>query len=162
MMNKISQEELYEKFKPKVEVYVFGKISDRNDAEDIVSEIFLKILRSIHTYDEEKASLSTWIYTITQNTVVDYFRSKRDLISLPDEVLDDYITESEIFDDTLDGLSDALGHLPECERDLIILHYYHGFTLKKIGGMLNKSYITVKVMHRRALNNIRRLMCPKN
>ena len=162
MMNKISQEELYEKFKPKVEGYVFGKISDRNDAEDIVSEIFLKILRSIHTYDEEKASLSTWIYTITQNTVVDYFRSKRNEISLPDEVIDDYITEPEIFDDTLDSLSDALEHLPECERDLIILHYYNGFTLKKIGGMMNKSYITVKVMHRRALNNIRRLMCPKN
>ena len=58
-------------------------------------------------------------------------------------------------DDALDALADALLALKEKERDLIILHYYSGHTLKTVAEMMGMSYINAKVIHKKALNALR-------
>ena len=67
-------EKIYLDYKDKVFRYVLGKVRNTQDAEDVTSEIFLKVQSSLDSYDEEKATLSTWIYTITHNTVCTYYR----------------------------------------------------------------------------------------
>ena len=61
-------------------------------------------------------------------------------------------------DSNLDDLADALTQLGELERDLIILYYYSGYTLKSVANMMNISYIYAKVIHKNALNELRTLM----
>ena len=58
----------------------------------------------------------------------------------------------------LDELSDALAQLNERERDLIILQYYSGYTLKCVADMMDISYIYAKVIHKKALHELRLLM----
>ena len=130
-----------------------GKIQDPHDVEDLVSAVFMKIVQKLDSYDPAKASVSTWVYTITRNTVTDHFRTQRTLVTLEDYMVDEQ--PEELTDDALDSLADALLALKERERDLIVLHYYSGHTLKTVAEMMGMSYINAKVIHKKALAALR-------
>ncbi len=145
--------QIYEEFQTKVRAYVRGKIQDPHDVEDLVSAVFMKVVQKLDTFDPAKASVSTWVYTITRNTVTDYFRTRRSMVAFEDYMVDE--VPSEMTDDALGGLADALLTLKEKERDLIVLHYYTGHTLKTVAEMMGMSYINAKVIHKKALAALR-------
>ncbi len=148
------QEKIYAEFSGKVKGYVSSHVENTHDREDVISEVFLKVYSSLDRFDKAKASVSTWIYTITKNTVIDYYRSKRAFETLSENTTD----EDDSLDLDIDALADALSKLGERERDLIILHYYSGYTLKSIAEMMNISYIYAKVIHKKALGELEGLM----
>ena len=128
--------------------------------EDLVSAVFMKIVQKLDSYDPTKASVSTGVYTITCNTVTDHFRTQRTLVTLEDYMVNDQPTE--LTDDALDSLADALDSLADAllalkekARDLIVLHYYTGHTLKDTAEMMGMSYINAKVIHKKALESLR-------
>jgi len=147
-----STEDIYLAYHDKVSAYVHGKVDNHYDAEDLVSQVFEKVYGKLHTFDETKASLSTWIYTITRNTVTDHFRTSRIHASY-DEAYE--LSALEKDRDVLDTLADALMTLNVRERDLILLHYYKGLTLKEVAGKMGMSYINAKVIHKKALIGLR-------
>ena len=146
-------EQIYLQYHDKVRAYVRGKIQDSHDVEDLVSAVFMKIVQKLGSYDPDKASVSTWVYTITSNTVMDHFRTRRTLVALEDYMVDE--APVKLTDDVLDSLADALLALKEKERDLIVLHYYTGYTLKTVAEMMGMSYINAKVIHKKALEGLR-------
>ena len=150
----ITAEQVYLQYHSKVNAYVRGKVNNAHDAEELVSTVFLKIVQKLDHFDPEKASLSTWVYTITRNTVTDHFRTHRTMVAFEDYMLDD-VAEPELSDDALEALADALLTLKEKERDLIVLHYYMGHTLKVVADMMGMSYINAKVIHKKALTVLR-------
>lgn len=88
-MNRTEEREaLYTAYSEKVRGYVFGKVANRHDAEDLVSDVFLKAYEKYPTFDANRASVSTWLYTITRNTVIDYFRTHRPGVELPHDLPD--------------------------------------------------------------------------
>ena len=146
-------EQIYLQYHDKVRAYVRGKIQDPHDVEDLVSAVFMKIVQKLDSYDPAKASVSTWVYAITRNTVTDHFRTRRSMVALEDYMADEQ--PEELADDALDSLADALLALREKERDLIVLHYYTGHTLKEVAEMMGMSYINAKVIHKKALESLR-------
>lgn len=145
--------QIYLDFHGKVSGYVRGKVADTYEAEDVVSSVFMKVYGRLDTFDINRASLSTWIYTITRSTVVDYYRKKKTNVEFADymsleEMGGSYGNDEE----ALDKLAEALLHLKEKERDVIVLHYYKGYTLKAIAEMMKMSYVNAKVLHKKALN----------
>ena len=146
-------EQVYKEYQPKVRAYVRGKIQDPHDVEDLVSAVFMKVVKKLDSFDPAKASVSTWVYTITRNTVTDYFRTRRAMVALEDYMADE--KPEELTDDALDSLADALLSLREKERDLIVLHYYTGHTLKEVAEMMGMSYINAKTIHKKALTGLR-------
>lgn len=68
---------LYEKYLPQIFGYVSRRIGDREEVEDLVSNIFLKVVENIGKFNAEKSSFKTWLYTITTNTMIDYFRTRK-------------------------------------------------------------------------------------
>ena len=149
----INAEQIYLQYHDKVRAYVRSKIQDPHDVEDLVSAVFMKIVQKLDSYDSAKASVSTWVYTITRNTVTDHFRARRALVALEDYMVDE--APMELGYDALDSLADALLALKERERDLIVLHYYTGHTLKEVAEMMGMSYINAKVIHKKALESLR-------
>ena len=134
-MNKTDvMEKIYLEYREKVFRYVRGKVANAADAEDVTSEIFLKVQTSLDAYDEEKATLSTWIYTITHNTVCNYYREQsRCALSLEENALcsdtDDGVV-AEIENEILkENLAIAFETLTEREQDVIVLYYYHEIPL---------------------------------
>lgn len=153
------KEALYTEYAGKVRGYVFAKLSNRADAEDLVSEIFVKACEKYPTFDAGRASVSTWLYTITRNTVIDYFRAHRIYAELPEDLpdtagVDDGLLQRE----SLQLLGDALKRLDDRSRALIVLRYYKGLSLKDTAARLGISYAYVKLLHRDALRLLREYM----
>ncbi len=124
-----------------------------------MQDVFVKVFKNLDKFDSSKASMSTWIYTITANTVNDWFRTRKVSSELPETVMSDEDIESAMLDsETLERLSKALAGLDERERDVIVIHYYRGEELKSIAEHMNVSYSTVKNIHRKALEHLRRNM----
>ncbi|MBE5810095.1 MAG: RNA polymerase sigma factor [Clostridiales bacterium] len=146
-------EQIYLQYHDKVRAYVRSKIQDPHDVEDLVSAVFMKVVQKLDSYDPTKSSVSTWVYTITRNTVTDHFRTRRTLVALEDYMADE--APEELNDGVLDSLADALLALKEKERSLIVLHYYTGHTLKEVAEMMGMSYINAKVVHKKALDSLR-------
>ncbi len=156
----LTEEEIYTQYKDKVFGYVRNHVNSPEDAEDITSDIFVKIYSKIDTYDESKASLSTWIYSMTSNTVIDYYRTNHIHSEIPEDLTDERssIEDEVLTKESLEALADALEQLPQELRDIIILRYYKGLTLQEIAGKMNLSYGVTKLRHREALGKLRDLI----
>lgn len=150
------QEQLYLEYKEKVSRYISAKITNPQEAEDLVSSVFVKVFAALPGFDERKASISTWIYTIARNTLTDYFRTARQHCELPEELVSgEQVEERLLGSEQLDELVEALLQLVPRERDLEILHYYHGHTLKAVAQRMGISYSYAKLLHSRALKELR-------
>ena len=150
-----NQEEIYEQFRPKVFSYLYYKINDYYEAEDITEDVFLKVFKRLDTFDETKLSLNTWIFNITKNTLIDYYRTKKDSLELLDNY--EYVDEHQNDVDPLmvNDLANALDTLPELQKDIIVLRYYENYTLKEIAEKLSISYGVCKLRHNEALNSLK-------
>lgn len=148
----LDYEQIYIEYKDRVSGYIFSHISNSDDTRDLVSSVFTKILQSSASYRGDPNSISSFIYRITQNLVIDYYRTKK----IQDEVSESLVASQSIEDDffkqsTLDFLADALALLPDFERDIVILHYYKNISLKKIAIKLQSTDGKVKLAHSRAI-----------
>ena len=158
-MNKQDGGFIYTQYRDKVFGFVRSKIVNQTEAEDIVQTVFLKVYSNLDKYDETKASLSTWIYTITRNTVYDYLKEKRDHPVL--ELVDNTVDSAEEPDDSLlnqealEELACALQKLPQNQRDIIILIYYHGKPKTEVAKILDITYGQLRYLHDKALSRLK-------
>lgn len=166
-MNELTQ--VYAEHHSRILGYVCNRVGDLTLAEDITSEIFLKIAEHLGEFDPAKSNLTTWVYTITNRTLTDYFRGRRVFVEipedngengpLPEELIDrSSLDEKLLLEDQLQLLASALKALPQRDRDLIVLHYFNGLTLKTVAEEMGMSYINAKVVHRKVLNKLKDLM----
>lgn len=148
---------LYNEYHRKVMGYIRARVTRWADAEDLCSQVFEKVYMKMESFDETKASVSTWIFTITRNTVIDYFRRNR-----PTEELDENLSDNTELDEdllnseSLTELAEALRALPEEMRDIIVLRYYDGKPLTEIAEMMGLSYGAVKLRHQGALAKLKK------
>ncbi len=149
--------QIYKDYHGKVLGYLRNQVNNTDTAEDIAADVFLKVYEKIDTFDDSKSSLSTWIFTITRNKLTDFYRTRRVMPEVPEtfaapiSLEDDVCSESE-----LETLADALESLDTRERDIIVLRYYSGMTLKEIAEKMNISYAYVKVLQNKALSQLRK------
>lgn len=154
--------EIYARYRDKVFGFVRSKIFNQTEAEDIVQSVFLKVFRNIGKYDKNKSSLSTWIYTITRNTVYDYLKKRRDYTEL-DLIENTVRSEDEtdkaiLSEETLEELARALKKLSQTERDVIILTYYHSKKKTEVAEILGITYGQLRYLHDKALSRLSELM----
>ena len=152
-------ETLYTQYSSKVTGYIYTRIRNRADAEDLCADVFEKVQRKLAEFDPARASVSTWIFTITRNTVIDYYRRSKPTEELDENLSDNLeIDESLLNTETLSELAGALRALPEELRDLIVLRYYDGKPLTEIAEMMGLSYGAVKLRHQSALAKLRKAL----
>ena len=156
----ISNEEIYLKYKDKVLGYIRNHVNSPEDAEDLCSDVFIKIYSKIDTFDETKASLSTWIYAMTSNTVIDFYRTNHIHSEIPEDLAEDKsLIEDEVLNnESLEELAGALRSLPQEQMDIIVLRYYKGLTLQEVAEKMNLSYGVTKLRHREALGRLKDLL----
>lgn len=150
--------------------YICRIIYDKNDAEDITQEAFVKAWRNIKKFDQEK-NFKTWIFTIARNTAIDYLRKRKEIpfskLQDPDdeENFDEKITDIEPLPDEIFGrkelsrdLERALAEIRPDFREILILHYSENMTFQEISEVVGKPLNTVKSQHRRALSGLRKIL----
>lgn len=77
--------QIYEEYYSQIYNYIYYRLLHREETEDLVSQVFLKAAEHMDIYDPAKASYGTWIFRIAKNQLIDYFRTRRDTVSLDDE-----------------------------------------------------------------------------
>lgn len=171
-MGKLTVEQVYSDFHEKILWFILSRINDRDQAEDITEDIFVKIAEHLSSFDPEKASIVTWVYTIANRSLTDYYRKCKVFVELPEDngedgklptalVDDEDLDKNLLMEEQLHELAAALKKLPEREMDLIILHYYYGFTLKEIAVKMAMSYANAKVVHGKALAKLNKELAGK-
>lgn len=157
MITAEGREAIYLECEPKVRRYIAARVANPQDAEDLTSEVFLKVYRQLDCFDESRAAVSTWVYAITRNAVIDYYRTRRIQSEVPETLAAGGDMEEAIFRaDTLEALAVALEALDERRRDIIILRYYRGLTLREIARRMNLSYAYIKTLQNSALAELKR------
>ena len=158
-MTDLNIEQIYAAYSGKVMGYISARIRNHADAEDLCTDVFMKVQQRLADYDQSKAAIGTWIFTITRNTLIDHFRRKK-----PSEELDENLSEDSELDEhllnteTLGELASSLRRLPQQLMDIIVLRYYDGKPLTEIAAMMNLSYGAVKLRHQNALLMLRQMM----
>lgn len=82
---------IYNAFYSEILNYVTYKMNNRMVAEDITSEVFVKVYNNLETYDSSKAQFNTWLYFIANNTIIDYYRKNKNVnnVSISDYINDE-------------------------------------------------------------------------
>lgn len=129
----------------------FRICGNREEAEEIIQDSFLKAFRSLGTF-KMKSSFATWLYRIVYNTAVSSVRSGRKIIVSLDEnpgALNDFYERSET-DHQADTdhrnkiVNFALQKLDEEDRGIIILYYYEELSVEEISGVTGLSVSAIK------------------
>lgn len=158
-MKSPSWEEIYSAYSGKVMGYLMARVQHRADAEDLCADVFEKVFRRIGEYDQSKASLNTWIFTITRNTLIDHYRKTKPSEELDENLPDDAeLDTSMLEEETLSELAAALRQLPQELRDIIVLFYYDRKPMTEIADLMRLSYGAVKLRHQKALTMLKRAM----
>ena len=152
-------EQIYRDYHDRVLAFFRSRLSRYEDAEDLCADVFIKVYRRLPDFDRSKASLSTWIYTISRNTLTDHFRTRRETEELPENLPSpDGVDQHYLKEETLAELARALGTLPEELRDIIVLRYSENLSLTEVAQRMNLSYGMVKVKHKKALEALKAQM----
>ena len=149
------QSEVYSLYYNKVFGYVLNRVRSRADAEDITSEVFLKVFSKSDEFDLHRSGASTYIFRVMQTTLADFYRKNRIVYTSLEEVSDE-IDETENLDGLLTFLDDALDTLTERELAIVILHYYHGLSHKEVAKKMQLSYVNVRQICHVALEKLRK------
>lgn len=158
-MNRLDTSMIYREYHDKVMGYICTHLNSRDDAEDLCQDVFEKVFMKLESFDPQKASLSTWIYSITRNSVIDFYRKSRPTTEIDENLASDGEVDDDLLqNETLSELAEGLRKLPAQLQKIIIWRYYDGLPLTDIAERLNLSYGAVKIRHAKALQELRMSM----
>ena len=149
--------ELYEIYLPKIFAYITRRINDRDEAEDLVSNIFLRVVENIKGFNPSKSSFKTWIYTIATNMMIDFFRSnakkKTCCIETAESVADTTLNPAEEAQNAeqKDKVFSAIRSLPERHQKVLLLRYCSDLSIVETAAALGVTENNVSVIIHRAL-----------
>ncbi|PAB60114.1 RNA polymerase sigma factor SigZ [Anaeromicrobium sediminis] len=143
---------IWNEFSSELYKYINGKVKNKCDAEDILQDIFVKIYKNIDKVDKQ-SKLKSWIYKITKNTIIDYYRKKKD-ITVDIEKLEKGLEEDNNSDNMNEEISKCLEkmifELPKKYQEVIELYDMKGMKHKEISEKLHVTMSCSKMRVQRA------------
>ena len=152
--------------------FVFRLAGDRDAAEDITQETFVKAWKNLKRFDQSR-NFKTWIFTIAKNTTYDWLKKKKEIpfSSFTDDegeswlenVADENILSDEILarKDIAEEFDAILQKIPPHYRAILLLHYKEDFSLHEIAEILGEPYNTIKSRHQRGLGRLKKELAQK-
>jgi RNA polymerase sigma-70 factor (ECF subfamily) len=159
----VAFEELYQQYSDLIYRFVYVRVEDRQTAEDIAANVFLKMWQKINGYKFQGVPFRAWLYRIARNAVIDHYRMRKETAPL----------ESIVF--FRDGKSDALFHAVESSLELSslkglllnsmtteqfrvwILKEYFSLSPEEISAVVNKRQGAVRALLMRARNSVQKI-----
>jgi RNA polymerase sigma-70 factor (ECF subfamily) len=140
--------------------FIYAKVGNREAAEDLTSQVFLKAARWLGD-DHSAASIRGWLYTTARSTIVDYWREQSHYQRVPLDEVDAVLfcgpaMPAEVPRTRARALR-LLAALPERDREVLRLRFLHGYTAREIGEALGLTVANVRVLQMRALRRAAQL-----
>ncbi|MGB1251061.1 MAG: sigma-70 family RNA polymerase sigma factor [Candidatus Promineifilaceae bacterium] len=153
---------IYEQYYAKIYSYIYYRIHDQPLAEDLAADVFVRLVKSIGSFEERGRPLLAWLYTIAGNLLRDHIRRAKRIEFSP---IDDREFASDedptrALDLSFDSqrLVNALQHLTEEQANVILLKFVQGLSNAEVGRIIGKKEGSVKSLQHRALRSLKRLL----
>ena len=164
-----SLEILIYRHKSKIYNFIFSKVMNRDTAEDIFQETFIKVIKTLKNgvYNEEGKFLS-WVMRISHNLIIDYFRKHNRMPKF--EADDDYdvfqfITDNSpnaennlIKNQVVNDIQNLITELPEDQKEVLNMRLYRDMSFKEIAEITGVSINTALGRMRYAIINLRKMI----
>jgi RNA polymerase sigma-70 factor, ECF subfamily len=155
-------EEIVQRYHRRIYNICFRFTGSGTDADDLTQEVFIKMYRTLNTYDAERGAFMTWVTTVTRNLLVDHFRKTRqerltDSLDAPVSEQEDAMALSERIPDrgpapdakvqsreVKDAVHETLQKLSPELREAVILRDLHDMDYREIAAVLRVPEGTVK------------------
>jgi RNA polymerase sigma-70 factor (ECF subfamily) len=156
---------LYDRYMDAVYRYVFYRVRNEAEAEDVTSDVFMRALRAIPKYEPRQAFLA-WLYRIARNAVIDRSRRRaaRQQVSFEDALAHPNADQVINPDEGLLAGSDAsvvrraMQQLTPLQQEILVLRYVEGYDTKTISKLVGKRDGTIRGIEFRALTTLRGLI----
>jgi RNA polymerase sigma-70 factor (ECF subfamily) len=166
--------ELVELYKDKIYHLGYRMLNQKQEAEDVVQETFLRVYMNLEKYDENQ-KFSTWIYRIATNLCIDRLRKRKPNYSIDADMSDNDGTdwhsilssdeagpeEELILSETQQNIRDAIQTLPDKYKTVVVLRYLHDMSLQEISDVLDMPVTTVKTRVHRGREFLRKKLEPE-
>jgi len=141
---------IYEQYFDKIYYKVLSIVKNPGDAEDIAQETFMSVFKNLSKFREE-SNIFTWIYRIAMNKMNDFYRKKKIVLELNEDILsldDDFSAETSVL------LKEKLKNLSKLEREIVIMKDIYGYKLKEIAEIKEMNISTVKSIYYKAIKDM--------
>jgi RNA polymerase sigma-70 factor, ECF subfamily len=153
--------EIYERYQPAIYSYVYYRLGNPAEAEDLTAEVFVRLVTKLHTFTDQGKPILAWLYTIAHNLVANQHRHNDCLEILP---------LNETTDTSQDGSLDlagelvlsqheiqaAMDELTEPQRQVVWLKFIEGYSNAEVATVVGRDENAVKSLQHRALATMRR------
>ena len=158
---------LYDIYQPLLYRFIYLRVSHREEAEDLTHQVFLSAWQNIGSFQEQGLPISSWLYQIARNRVIDHYRTKHVSVSLDTEAEDIYPSLDDIADSLetkiqLEHIRTALRSLHPDQQDIIIMRFVEGLSNAEVAAALKKHEGTVRVLQHRALRALKKQLEKKH
>ena len=159
-MNDQIFEAFYAEYYDRVFKYIVKKTGNFHAAEDLTMDTFTACYRHFENYDESKASLGTWVFTIASNKLKNYYRGEKTFAELQEnssvsDGMEDAVIEAQHLAEMRDVLADALETLNEVQQQVIVLKYFKGKNSKEIARITGLSSDNVRAIASRTVKKLK-------
>ena len=153
---------LYEAFHAKIYRYVYFKVSDRVEAEDLTEEVFLRMLESINSFKWQGYPFSSWLFRIAHNRIIDHYRKKGrqrtveldDAGSVVGVNTDDMDRNLEVRL-SIEQVDVAMRGLTQLQKEVITLRFAGGLSIAETADAMGKKDNAVKALQHAAIKKLR-------
>ncbi len=152
---------LYERYVERIYAYIYHRVNNVQDAEDLTARTFYRALDHLDQYEDRGAPFAAWLFRIAHNLVANWYRerSRRRFLSLDSlwgysragESPEQQVEQAE----TRAALWSAINRLPEERRKLLQFKFGEQMSNLEIGALLNKSESAIKSLYFRTLAALR-------
>jgi len=152
--------EVFKYFAPRVKSFLMNRGRNESSAEDVLQEVMIAVWEKSHMYKPEKASVSTWLFTIARYKHIDRMRrdgrhatesDEPDLRASDDPDADENVMQSQ----RADAVKNAIAQLPADQQTVIAMSFNQGLSHSEIAEQLGLPLGTVKSRIRRAFQRMR-------
>lgn len=138
---------LYVRYGPDLLRYVNSFVKDDHEAEDIVQNVFAKLITAISRYEQKDVPFTAWIMRVARNAALDHLRARRAIPTEEVRVTDSVDSENDA--ERRHNLRDALSRLPEDQREVLVLRHIVGLSPVEIADTLGRSESSIHGLHHR-------------
>ncbi len=151
--------EIYDHYVDTIYRFVFFKVGNKTDAEDIVSEVFLKTWQYLQNSKNPIQNVRALLYTISRNKVVDLYRSRSQEKFEPIEFAENLVTQKNLSEeldlqDEVQKLVRDIRLLKQEYQEVLLLRFVEELSLKEVAKVIGKKQTNVRVMIHRAIKKL--------
>lgn len=139
-----TSEKVWQKYHSRLRIFIKHKISDDTAVDDILQNVFLKIHTALPSL-KDVAKLQSWLYQITRNTIIDYFRLQKPTVDIPEWLTHPTPDSTEKTVHELSAcLQPMIQLLPDIYRETVILSELQGLKQKEVARIQGISLSAAK------------------